>query len=479
MAEDETNSSQRVFEAGAASAPGDNQQAAQTQSGDPNFPHGAQGNSEVPVSGNGAASAGDDAGEGGGGAQAGAGDGGGNTADDGSGGNGGDGGGAGGDGTGGGGTGGDGTGGDGTGGGGGGSGGDGEGAEGPLGQVLGLVPEFPPIGGVPPIGGIGDNQIVDTVNQAVGAIGSGGALDDILNGDLLNEITDQLNDLLDAGGDGLGDGLGGDGVGGLVETVVADASQTAGAVAGGGSADGILNAVGSGAGTLVDDALGAVDGATGSGVVGDLLGGLGDEVVNGSVGGGGLLSGTPLEGLSGDGALISTNVLNGDNSSSASLLQVGAGTDQSDGLINVNAAAARSEAESNHIVDTNIGPDASGSGVTADLLGADQDASGSLADADMGQHDGASLVGINAGTAADSFEFPALDGTGLDSLVGEIGPIEDDPIGGDLLPLSAGVDGEVLVDIGATGTVDAGDNRIDDGTHVMVNTPLQGGLGLG
>ncbi len=106
------------------------------------------------------------------------------------------------------------------------------------------------------------------------------------------------------------------------------------------------------------------------------------------------------------------------------------------------------------MVDTNIGPDTSGNGVVADLLGAERDSSGSLIDADVGQHQGPSLATINAGTAADQFQFPALDGTGLDSLVGEIGPLPNDLIGGgDLLPVSAGIDGHVLVDIGADGTV--------------------------
>jgi hypothetical protein len=455
MAEDETNGSQRAFEAGAASAAGESQRAAQGGSG---FPHGAQGNGEFSQSGNGGTPA---AGGGGGGSQAGAGagDGGGNTGGDG----GGDGGGTGGDGTGGGG----GTGGDGGGDGGDGTGGDGA-SEGLFGQMLGQLPD-----GLPPVGGIGDNGIVDTVNQVVSGIGSGGPLNDILNSDLLGSITDQLNDLLDGG-------IGGDGLGGLVETVVADASQTVGAVAGGGSADGILDAVGSGIGTLVDDVIDGVGGVVGGGAAGGILDGLGGDILTGSTGGAGLLSGTPLEGLQGDGALLSANTLRADDSSSSNTAQAGVGTDLTQSLLNVDAASDRSTSESNHIVDTDFGPQASGSGVSADLAGADQDSSGALVDVDIGQHQGPSLVDINAGTSADSFQIPLLDGAGLDSLVGEVGDIAGDPIGGgDLLPVSAGVDGQVLLDTEAVGTIDAGDNHVEDGTHLMVNTPLQGGLGLG
>jgi len=106
-----------------------------------------------------------------------------------------------------------------------------------------------------------------------------------------------------------------------------------------------------------------------------------------------------------------------------------------------------------------------------------------LIDGDVGQHQGPSLVDVNVGTNADSFHFPALNGSGLDSLVGEVGGIGDiaGGIGGitgdggtHLLPLSAGVDGHVLANVDLTGDVGAGDNNIDHGTHVMLNTPLHG-----
>jgi hypothetical protein len=320
---------------------------------------------------------------------------------------------------------------------------------------------------------------VQTVNAGVG---SGGQLNDILN------PTDVFGGLMDGVGNGLGNGLV-NGIGdslstngivetatGLVNNVVSDVGQTAGAIGNGGSVDSILNAVGDGAGNLVDDVLGAVDGATGNGIVGGILDGLGDNVVSGALGGSGLLSGTPLDGIQGDGALLGTGLLHGDDSSSSNLIEVQGGTDTSHGLINVNAASHRGESESNHVVDTNIGPDSSGNGIAADLLGADQDQSASLIDADAGKHNGPSLVTINAGTAADQFQFPALDGAGLDSLVGEIGPLPDSPVGGDLLPVSAGVDGHALINIGADGTVDSGDTHIGDGTHIMVNTPLHGSL---
>ena len=98
-----------------------------------------------------------------------------------------------------------------------------------------------------------------------------------------------------------------------------------------------------------------------------------------------------------------------------------------------------------------------------------------MVDGDVGQHQGPSLVDANVGTSADLFQFPSLDGAGLDLLVGEVGGIGGIPGDGgtDLLPVSAGVDGNVLADIDLTGDVSAGDNSIDDGTHIMLNTPIQ------
>jgi hypothetical protein len=325
-------------------------------------------------------------------------------------------------------------------------------------------------------GGETGSDVIDTVVQTIGAgVGSSGQLNDILN------PTDLFGGLTGGVGNGIGNALGTNGIvdtaSGLVGTAVSDVSQPAGAIANSGSLDGVLNAVGNGAGNLVDDVLGAVDGASGNGIVGSILDGLGDNVVNGALGGTGLLSGTPLNGIQGDGALLGTGLLHADDSSSSNLIEVQGGTDTSHGLINVNAAGDRSQSESNHLVDTNIGQDSSGNGIVADLLGAERDSSGALVDADAGQHQGASLVTLNAGTTADQFQFPSLDGAGLDSLVGEIGALPDDPVGGgDLLPLSVGVDGHALIDIGADGTVDTGDTHIDDGTHIMVNTPLQGSL---
>jgi hypothetical protein len=210
-----------------------------------------------------------------------------------------------------------------------------------------------------------------------------------------------------------------------------------------------------------------------TGMVGGLLDAVGGDVVNGAVGGSGLLAGTPLAGIQGDGALASTNAMRDDDSSSSSLLQVGAGTDPSAGLINIDAASNRDTSQSNHIVDTEIGPQTSGNGVGADVLGADRDSSGSLIDADAGQHDGPSLVSANIGTNADQFQFPSLDGGGLDSLIGEVGPIAGDPGGGDglgLLPVTAGIDGEVLAEVDLTGDASAGDTDVDHGTHLMLNS---------
>ena len=107
-----------------------------------------------------------------------------------------------------------------------------------------------------------------------------------------------------------------------------------------------------------------------------------------------------------------------------------------------------------------------------------RDSSGALIDGDIGQHDGPSLVDANVGTNADAFQFPSLDGAGLNSLVGEVGGIGDIgaiPGSGDLLPVSAGVDGQVLADIDLNGDVSAGDTNVDHGTHIMVDTPLQQG----
>lgn len=314
------------------------------------------------------------------------------------------------------------------------------------------------------------------MDDTLGAISNdlGGGLlgdDGLVNGGLVDGVFTTVGNALGTGGDMLGSGIGGG--------LVSDAVQTVGAIGDAGSIDGILNAAGDGTGALIDDALGTV---AGNGTVGGVLDAIGGDLATGTVGGAGLLAGTLLAELQGDGALISGNALRGDNSSSSSLIEAGAGTDQSQGLINLDAASNRNTSESNHIIDTDVGPQTSSNGVTADLLGADRDSSGALVDGDVGQHQGPSLVDANVGTNADSFQFPSLDGSGLDSLVGEVGGIGDIPgvgdvpgVGGtDLLPISAGVDGNVLAQVDLTGDVSAGDNNIDDGTHIMVNTPLQG-----
>ena len=118
------------------------------------------------------------------------------------------------------------------------------------------------------------------------------------------------------------------------------AGQAVDTVAGGGSVGDVLNGAGNDAGTLIDALRGDVDSVTSNGIVGNVVDGLGDNVLTGAVGGGGLLAGTPLDGLQGDGALVSSNLLaGGDSSSPSSLIELGAGTDQSQGLLNVDAAS--------------------------------------------------------------------------------------------------------------------------------------------
>jgi hypothetical protein len=236
-----------------------------------------------------------------------------------------------------------------------------------------------------------------TVTQTAGAIGSGAPFQDIVpssglldavNGTgILNEataVTGALGTVTSPSGllDTLSPATGA--ISGLTPTlgavtspVVAAVDQTvaavehaAGTVANGGSPSDVLDAVGSAAGTLADSALHDVNAITGSGAVGDVVGGVGNDIVTGALGGGGLLAGTPLAGVTGDGALVSGNLLRADDSSPSSLVQVGAGTDSSHGLLEVTAAGNRDQAESGHLVDTNTGPDSSSNGVTADLLGA-------------------------------------------------------------------------------------------------------------
>ena len=72
--------------------------------------------------------------------------------------------------------------------------------------------------------------------------------------------------------------------------------------------------------TLVDAVRGDIDSVTSNGIVGNVVDGLGDSVLTGAVGGGGLLAGTPVDGVQGDGALVSSSLLGGDDSSSPSSL---------------------------------------------------------------------------------------------------------------------------------------------------------------
>lgn len=143
----------------------------------------------------------------------------------------------------------------------------------------------------------------------------------------------------------------------------------------------------------------------------------------------------------------------------------------------MDAASDRGASGSNDLLDTNIGPNSSDNGIKANLLGASQDA-GALLDADAGHTQQASPITVDAATSADQFQFPALAGTGVDSLVGETGQLSGDLVttdtGDGLLPLSAQVDDTSIADIsGPDGLLDS---PMGDGTHVVVNTPLQGAL---
>ena len=314
------------------------------------------------------------------------------------------------------------------------------------------------------------------MDDTLGAISNdlGGGLlgdDGLVNGGLVDGVFTTVGNALGTGGDMLGSGIGGG--------LVSDAVQTVGAIGDAGSIDGILNAAGDGTGALIDDALGTV---AGNGTVGGVLDAIGGDLATGTVGGAGLLAGTLLAELQGDGALISGNALRGDDSSSSSLIEAGAGTDQSQGLINLDAASNRNTSKST----------TSSTPMSARKRRAM--ASPPICSAPTGIRPAHWSTATSASTKdrrwsmpmsapmRNSFQFPSLDGSGLDSLVGEVGGIGDIPgvgdvpgVGGtDLLPISAGVDGNVLAQVDLTGDVSAGDNNIDDGTHIMVNTPLQG-----
>lgn len=252
-----------------------------------------------------------------------------------------------------------------------------------------------------------------------------------------------------------------------------------GGIENGGNVNGVLDGVGGETGSLVDGGLNTVGQATGTGTVGGVADGLGNDLVNGTVGGAGLLAGTPLAGTQGDGALVNGDALHADTSSSSSLVQVDAGTDQSQGLLGVTAAGNHNPPASNDLIDTNTGPNTPGNGATADVLGASPETPSPTVDADAGQHAGDTLVTMNAANNADQFQFPALNGAGADSLVGETGQLSGisagDSAGGDVLPLTVQADDVVLSDIGG-GALEPGANPANEGTQVVVHTPLQGAL---
>jgi hypothetical protein len=335
-----------------------------------------------------------------------------------------------------------------------------------LGQTLTAIgsggPLQPALDGSGLVDGLGLGGLVDTASQAVSGLVGGTPLQDVFNS------TGLLN----------GQNLGA--VGDLADTAVSGATQAVDAIANDGSVSDLLNGAGSDIGSLANSALNDLAGATGSGLVGSVVNGIGGDLATGTLGGAGLLSGTPLAGIQGDGALISGNLLRANDSSSPSLTQAGAGTDQSQGLIDLTAAGDHNAPASNNLIDSNMGPNSSDSDVNASLLGATPDSSGALVNADAGQTQGYLLATVNAANNADQFQFPALDGIGTDALVGEVGQLPGDPlgsVGGDALPASATADGNVLADIGATGTLDAGENQLaNDGTHVTVDTPLHSAL---
>jgi hypothetical protein len=252
-----------------------------------------------------------------------------------------------------------------------------------------------------------------------------------------------------------------------------------GGIENGGNVNGVLDGVGGETGSLVDGGLNTVGQATGTGTVGGVADGLGNDLVDGTVGGAGLLAGTPLAGTQGDGALVNGDALHADTSSSSSLVQVDAGTDQSQGLLDVTAAGNHNPPASNDLIDTNTGPNTPGNGATADVLGASPETPSPTVDADAGQHAGDPLVTMNAANNADQFQFPALNGAGADSLVGETGQLSGisagDSAGGDVLPLTVQADDVVLSDIGG-GALEPGANPANEGTQVVVHTPLQGAL---
>jgi hypothetical protein len=252
-----------------------------------------------------------------------------------------------------------------------------------------------------------------------------------------------------------------------------------GGIENGGNVNGVLDGVGGETGSLVDGGLNTVGQATGTGTVGGVADVLGNDLVDGTVGGAGLLAGTPLDGIQGDGALVNGDALHADTSSSSSLVQVDAGTDQSQGLLGVTAAGNHNPPASNDLIDTNTGPNTPGNGATADVLGASPETPSPTVDADAGQHAGDPLVTMNAANNADQFQFPALNGAGADSLVGETGQLSGisagDSAGGDVLPLTVQADDVVLSDIGG-GALEPGANPANEGTQVVVHAPLQGAL---
>ena len=142
--------------------------------------------------------------------------------------------------------------------------------------------------------GLGVNNLDNVLGGSLGGDGLGGnGLDGVLGA--TNAITPVVSNL-------------GDSASNQIDPVVSAAGQAVDTVAAGGSVGDVLNGAGNDAGALIDALRSDIDSATSNGIVVNVVDGLGDNVVTGAVGGGGLLAGTPLDGLQGDGALVSSNL---------------------------------------------------------------------------------------------------------------------------------------------------------------------------
>ena len=334
---------------------------------------------------------------------------------------------------------------------------------------------------------------VSDVVQTVSTVGSSGPLQDIVNtSGLLHGLdVNNLDNVL--GGSLGGNALGGNGLDGVlgatngitpvvsnlgdsavqpVDPVVSAAGHAVDTVAGGGGIGDVLNGAGNDVGNLVDAVRGDIDSVTSNGVVGNVVDGLGDSVLNGAVGGGGLLADTPLDWTAGRWCAGEQQPAPGrqllavePHSARCRHRSIAGPVERGRGQ---RCAVASG---SNDLVDTNIGPSSSDNGVNANLLGASQD-SGALIDADAGHTQQASPITVDAATNADQFQFPALAGTGADSLVGETGQLPGDLVTVDTRRWLAAAVGEAertaLADIsGPDGVLDS---PTGDGTHIAVNT---------